>query len=141
MQPTMNRLGLSNISVFKIIPFVVACLSIWQLQKSVLSHEGECNCPTKLRRKTHENILILYNKRGLVLRGSAIDCVYIKKISTGIRVKETGFWNSPNENQRLHFCTSKLQYQLLTFRLNKEPHLMWDYRSSTSPESFFPVGF
>lgn len=100
----MNHLGLSNIRVFKIIPFVVACLSIWQMQKSVLSHEGECNCPTKLRRKTHENILILYNKRDLVLRGSAGDCVCIKKISTGIRVKERGFRNSTNEIQRLHLC-------------------------------------
>lgn len=91
-QPTINHQGLSNFWVFKIIPFVVAFLSIWQTQKSVLSHECECNCPTKHRRKTDENILILYNKRDLVLRGSARDCACIKKISTGIRVKGRGFW-------------------------------------------------
>jgi len=43
---------------------------------------------------------------------------------------------------RLYLCTSKLQSHLLTFRLNEEPHLMWDYRTSESLRwSLFPVGF
>lgn len=44
----------------------------------------------------------------------------------------------------MYLCTSELQSQLLTFRLNEEPHLMWDYRTSDSLSlrwSLFPVGF
>lgn len=35
---------------------------------------------------------------------------------------------------RLYLCPSEPQSQLLTFRLNEEPHLMWDYRTSNWDE-------
>lgn len=136
MQPTINSQGLSNIWVFRIIPFVIACLSIWQKQKSVSSHEWECNCPTKLRSKTVENILILY-KRDLVLRGSTE--TVLRRFPPGSVWKK--FLKFFTLKPRLYPCPFELQSQLLTFWLNEKPHLMWDYRTSNSlRRSLFPVG-